>query len=62
MKQIISSVFSDIYTIGSIIFCIFRFTKYNCKGIKASACRSFMKYVKKLRSFNLHTLQIRIAD
>jgi len=31
MKQIIASVFSDIYTIGNIIFCIFKFKKYNCK-------------------------------
>jgi len=37
MKPIIASVFSDIYTIGNIIFCIFKFSKYNCKGIQASA-------------------------
>jgi len=42
MKQIIASVFFDIlsYTTGNIIFCIFKFDNYNCKGIQTSACRS----------------------
>jgi len=42
MKQLIASVFFDIlsYTIGNIIFCIFKFNNYNCKGKKTSVCRS----------------------
>jgi len=42
MNQVIASVFSDIlsYTIGNIIFWIFNFNNYSCKGIQASACRS----------------------
>jgi len=36
MKQIIVSVFFDTlsYTIGNIIFCIFKVKIYNCKGNK----------------------------
>jgi len=35
MKQIIASVFFDIlsYNIGNIIFCVFKFNNYSCKGI-----------------------------
>jgi len=42
MKQIIASVFLDIlsYTIGNIIFCIFKFNNYNCKGLQTSAYQS----------------------
>jgi len=44
MNQIKASVFSDTlsYTIGKIIFCIFKLNNYNCKGIQASACRSLL--------------------
>jgi len=36
MKQIITSVFFDIlsYTIGNIIFCVFKFNKYSCNNYK----------------------------
>jgi len=39
---IIASVFFHAisYTIGNIIFCIFKINNYNCKGIQSSACRS----------------------
>jgi len=42
MKQRKASVFLQIlsYTIGNIIFCIFKFNNYNCKGIQTSASRS----------------------
>jgi len=42
MKQIKASVFFDIlsYTIGNIIFLIFKFNNYNCKGIQTLACPS----------------------
>jgi len=47
MKQIIASVLFDIlsYTIGNIISCIFKFNVYNCKGIQASACRSYLHFL-----------------
>jgi len=32
------SILSYTTSIGNIIFCIFNFNNYNCKGIQTSAC------------------------
>jgi len=62
MKQIIASVFSDIYTIGNTIFCTFKFNRYDCKGIQASACRSKHPFLLNLINIFARVYKLRLAE
>jgi len=54
-----ASVVSDIlsYTIENIIFCIFKFHNYNCKGKQASACRSELPFLFNFKAFIVRWLK-----